>query len=875
MRPVTATLLLSLCVTISSAQTRDLPLDLHLRESRVLPGCDLTTMTPNRPRLALALSGGGARGFSHIGVLKVLESRGIPVDAIAGTSIGAIVGGLYAAGYTAAEIESLAVAIQWDEIISSDPSREQLFVNQKDERSTHLLQLRFKGSRLVMSSGYSTGHHLSALLRRLILNTPYQYTTDFRDLPISFCAVTSDLVSGRSVRLTSGSLTDAMRASMAIPLLFTPLRKDSMLLVDGGLIQNLPVSDARALGADVVMCVDASSRLRPADDLDAPWKIADQVTSIMQQEKLESQLRAADIVVSPELHGVTNTDFQRVSEIIAAGETAAQSVMSGLQALLAEQDSSDLAGHRVDSLRFLGFERTDPEPFLKALLPFTAGDTLSLDRLIWAAENLNQTGRYDRIGAALDTVSGTLTVTVHEHPVIHAVSFSGNSVLPDSAILSCITISTGSVLEIQRLKQSAAAITHAYKDADCGLARIDSVWVDRGTLTIRIDEGIIRHIGVEGNRRSRPFVILREVRQKKGDVFRTSEALQSIENIYSSGFFDEAGMVFPSSENSHTLTLKVHERENSIARVGAHYTLERRGSGFISLIRDNILGFGAQGSLTGIAGQRDLYAGARLWSNRFLYSYLAYDATLSLSRSEFLYYRDLKESGEYAYYNREARLTVLLQMLRLGSLSAELAWQSLDIHPISGSGLPDEYNNIINFTIRSEVDTRDRYPFPREGKHHLLQYETAGSWLGSETAYSIIYSFLDHYIPLTSRYTLRPRVRWGTADITTPFAKQFQLGGLDSFLGLPENALIGRRMIGLNVGLQARLPRLFSIRPHLTIRYDLAGIWPSYSQISLKDFHHGAGVILAANSPIGPVRLGIGWADHGQKQLYFSAGHEF
>ena len=204
-----------------------------------------------RPRVGLALSGGGAKGFAHIGVLKVLESAGVPIDCISGTSMGSIVGALYAIGYSVDEIEAIALESDWEDIFSDAITRRDRPIEQKLVEDRYLLSLPLVGTKIGLPRGLIAGQKVSALLDRLTL--PVHGQTSFRELPIPFSCVATDIVTGEAVVLDSGFLPEAIRASMAIPSAFTPVEIDGRLLVDGMLVRNFPVQDVIDLGADLVV----------------------------------------------------------------------------------------------------------------------------------------------------------------------------------------------------------------------------------------------------------------------------------------------------------------------------------------------------------------------------------------------------------------------------------------------------------------------------------------------------------------------------------------------------------------------------------------------------------------------------------------------
>ena len=279
-----------------------------------------------RPKIALVLSGGGARGIAQIGVLKVLERHNIPIDLISATSLGAIVGGLYASGYTLAEIESLALNTDWDKVLSltEDTKRTELFVDQKRATDRSFLSLRFEGLEPVIPSALSSGQPLTNFLSTQTLQALYHPNPSFDDLKIRFRVVSTDLISGNRVIIKEGSLAEALRATVGVPLLFNPIEKDSMRLVDGGLVSNIPADVAKAEGCDIIIVVNSTSGLRSEAELKAPWQIADQIMGIMMQVSNRQQLKLADIVITPNIGGHLSSDFQRLDALIAEGERAAE-----------------------------------------------------------------------------------------------------------------------------------------------------------------------------------------------------------------------------------------------------------------------------------------------------------------------------------------------------------------------------------------------------------------------------------------------------------------------------------------------------------------------------------------------------------------------
>ena len=288
-----------------------------------------------RPRICLVLSGGGARGMAHIGVLKTLEDLKIPIDCIAGTSMGAIVGGLYASGMTAQQIDATMRSLDWQEAFRDAPPRRDLAFRRKQDDRNFLvrLPLGLKHGKILLPKGFIQGQKLQETLRQLTL--PFSNSTDFDLLPTPFRAVSTDLETGNAVLMDKGDLAIAMRASMSAPGVFAPVELNGRLLVDGGLAENLPINVARAMHADILIVSDVSFPLQPRSALDSALSISNQMLAILVRKDSDRQrasLSPQDILIEPNLGSAAATDFTSPSAIIARGEEAAREATRALSA---------------------------------------------------------------------------------------------------------------------------------------------------------------------------------------------------------------------------------------------------------------------------------------------------------------------------------------------------------------------------------------------------------------------------------------------------------------------------------------------------------------------------------------------------------------
>jgi len=296
-----------------------------------------TTAAVERPRIGLVLSGGGARGAAHVGVIRALEQLRIPVDAVAGTSMGAVVGGLHAAGLSGDEIAAVFRAIDWQDLFRDRAPRRDLVYRRKQDDRNLLARgaLGFReGEGVVLPLGLVQGQKITQLLRDATL--PVADVQDFDRLPIPFRALATDLETGEPVVLDSGDLATVLRASMSAPGVLAPVEIGGRLLVDGGLVENLPVSLARAMGVDVLIAVDVSFPLADRAGLESALDVTNQMIGIMVRRgtlSSRAELGPRDVLIEPDLGRMTAVEFTRVPQVMAAGEGAATAVRDRLAAL--------------------------------------------------------------------------------------------------------------------------------------------------------------------------------------------------------------------------------------------------------------------------------------------------------------------------------------------------------------------------------------------------------------------------------------------------------------------------------------------------------------------------------------------------------------
>ncbi len=367
-----------------------------------------------RAKTCLVLGGGGARGVAHIGVLKVLEREHIPVDCITGTSMGAIVGSLYASGYEADEIEQLVHAIDWSKVFHDEPQRPMLPVMRKDDELRFLLGIELgigRDGKLRLPPGAIQGQQIELLLRRLLL--PVWNIERFDELPIPFRTVATDIVNGEAVVFDRGDLALAVRASMSVPGVFAPVRHDGKLLIDGGIVDNVPIDLARGLGAERLIAVNVGTGLRREDQLDSPLNIVMQTVSTLMVRQTQLQLRELepqDVLIRPDLSGITAASFDDSVQGIPRGEAAAEAIIERLRefSVSAEEYGAWRATHRLRSfdpplLHFLEVLRNSSESasYVERVVDNQIGTRFDIDAVERAINETYGGGSYQRIGYRL------------------------------------------------------------------------------------------------------------------------------------------------------------------------------------------------------------------------------------------------------------------------------------------------------------------------------------------------------------------------------------------------------------------------------------------------------------------------------------------
>jgi NTE family protein len=359
-----------------------------------------------RVKVGLVLSGGGAKGLAHIGVLKAIEEAGVKIDYIGGTSMGAIVGGLYASGYNAAQIDSIFKVSDFDKLLKDYIPRSSKNFYEKENDEKYALTLPFDHWKVGIPYSYSKGLNIYGLLNKLLHND--RHIRDFNQLPTPFLCIATDIEKGTQVVLDHGYLSQAILASATFPSLFSPVLIDGKLLIDGGVVNNYPVAEVKKLGADVIIGVDVQDDLKTREDLKNATRILVQISILQMMEKMEIKKQQTDIYIKPDISEFSVISFSDGAQIIKKGEEASFAVYEQIKALGTGYKKPKLAlfDRESDSIIIADIQINDlpnyTRAYVRGKLGFITGEAISYDQLKVGIDNLNATQNFSAIGYSFE-----------------------------------------------------------------------------------------------------------------------------------------------------------------------------------------------------------------------------------------------------------------------------------------------------------------------------------------------------------------------------------------------------------------------------------------------------------------------------------------
>jgi len=808
--------------------------------------------SPSKYKFALVLSGGGARGLAQIGVLKALDEAGLRPDLVVSSSMGSIIGGLYACGYTPDEILTFVKNVDWSRIINNTSTRSALFVSQKANPKGYILDMRLdERLRPVLPNSISNGQIFYDMLTAKTAPALYHAGSDFDKLPVSLRVVATDILSASRVVFREGSLTLAIRASCSAPLAFSPVEYNGMLLMDGGLMSNIPIQAAVDENAALIVASDVTSPLWQREELDNPVRFMEQLVAIGVEQNKKNDRQKAGLIIKPRLSGISNTDFGRIDVLVDRGYRAALDVIPAIREQLGKSALPDTALPRTEKVRVVMRDGSGKIIMQADSIPINTD----------MAANAGYNGFSPRLRALL----------------------------------------TEGKLEF---------------------AAIDSSAISGGVLNIYAEPAVIKEVQVYGNKRTAERILLAAGNLKPGGRLESSAIERGTRSLYSTELFENARI-----ETGSGASVSIHVREKEYWRVrgGVRFDEYHLGEGFIEPAYENLFGWGIAPALHIQYGSKKEKYSLDISTNLIIVSNWAANVRLeAFTARERIYTRERSEenfappdSGALSSeYTGAATFDITEDVLGKSGVSLIAGSQFGKFISLEFGAKMETFqlietnrrifedigfrNSLPYFLVRLNADSRDVVPFTRNGWKCVTTTGMAGGaiGLGGVDEFFKIDGSFSRYFTLFDRHTFQPQVIFGWASAPLPEVERFYLGGaipeqnyrdadiynIISFMGLTP------RKISSDIFALARFEYRLKIMRNLyiTAAVDWARLWDFqefYSSDPENDAFPvnplGAGLGLACQTPLGPIRLTYGQllsnspAIESAPVFYFSAGYDF
>jgi predicted acylesterase/phospholipase RssA len=772
--------------------------DLGLLANDTLNVYQKNTNQNERPTVAVVLSGGGARGIAHIGMLKYLEDNNIKIDYIVGTSIGAIIGGLYCAGYSTDQIDSIFTNVDLQSIfkIQQPNNRENTFFNQKKIEDRSILTLRFNNFKFIRPEAFSEGDVVNDFFQTHITNSEFFYVNDFDSLKYPFRAIATDLASGQSVALKSGNLARAMRASSTFPITYAPVRIDDMILIDGGVMANVPVRFAKDFNPDIIIAMDATTPIHKPEVLNSPLKMLDQTISISMENfaKLDAQL--ADILIVPQIDKQYYLDFSNVKDLIDIGYSATQEVLknrlpefiSGSHNEILKQVQNDSETVRYDSETVL----YDSEDYLNQ-------DFDKIKRLAGLEKN------------NLDNLENLMKITVqtknNKAIIVNKIEIIHNKINSPNMIFADFPVKIGDTLTSEKLALCYHYLERRNKfdDIDIQIISDENDKIDGNDNILRIElkeisNQTLRFTGRLDNERN----------VQLGIDFITK-------NIFSTNLINQISLL--GSGNSRYADITFFNPLIFNRKISTHFTTYYH------------------------------------WKDINVYDWTTTSNRIAAEIIDTNFVRrrgakvavggNIENKGLLNVEYRIENQTYGYVKTHEGTVNRE-------------NIINQDFVSLLGFSCYYDSENARFFATSGEIINVLLETNLFATNLYSQ--FSKLQLFLKTNINF-GKHNIAPSLFFGAGDRTLPYPEFFSLGGQDNFFGMREYEEMGRQVFRTSVDYRLELPSflsLFNMKSYASARYDLGSIWEMPEEIKFSTLKHGVGASISIDTPIGPAVFSVG-----------------
>lgn len=888
-----------LLFNFSFAQSRQ-TLELDLVENN-LPFGLIEKVPSNYPEVGIALSGGGARAVAQLGVLRALKENNIPIEYIVGTSMGSIIGGLYSVGYKLDELDSILVYTDWNSLISiEEATRKELFVDEKVTEDRAIFSIRFDGFKPIIPTALNSGQKVLNFLNLLALNAPIHVEDRFDNLLYNFRAVSTDLITGSTVVLDKGSLSRAMRASSSVSFLLAPVHQDSMLLVDGGLVANVPVNVAKELNCDYIIAVNTTSLLREESELIYPWTIADQLVSIPISILTNQHLVNANSIIQPYLGDHKNDDFNNLNELINLGYDAVRPHIKRIKENLTSNFRERFSDEETFYKNFKFQSGADSiDSFLSE--KYLKEDSISSYQLYCDLYEFYASGDFKEVKSVITTYEDFTEINflLQSNPKVENIELINVENIPIDLLYPKFKNLIYQPYNSRKILDTLLAVLTEYRKRGYSLTEIEKVIFDTTTKTLRVfvNEGIINEILVEGNQKTNSDVIKREIPVKVGKPLKYSELAEGLDKLRITSLFDEVDLSIENNGSGYNLIIKVIEKLSAVMRFGLKIDNEYYTQFLLDVRDENLFGTGSEIGAIFFAGPRNRQIIIEQKANRIFNTYLSYKVQGFYRSDDINTYgndslkTDSKFSrsrnGEYKQRSYGIAFSIGSQVETFGNLYVEARYSTDEIDNIFNTPVSEYTTNVAGLKFGMTIDSRNKLPYPSSGFFINSYYETAQTILGGDIGYTKFFFDYKSYFSLNQIHAFNAGVSLGFGDETLPLSQQFSFGGQDNFYGYKEYDLRGRQIFIASLEYQLKLPFQIFFDTYLSARYDLGSIWKEREQIKFENLRHGIGTTLSFDTPIGPADFSVGKSflfkntlpkskiSWGETTVYFTIGYYY
>ncbi len=757
-------------------------------------------------KIAYVLSGGGSRGAAQIGVLKALEENGIYPKYVVGTSIGSIVGALYASGYTADDLDSIICNADWEDIrsLTDNSNRKDLFLDQKKIEDRSVITLYFEDWDLVVPEAVGGSEKYREFLQTLFWNALYHSDGNFNNLKYVFRAIATDLVSGKSVALENGDIVSAVEASSAVPLRFSPVRIDSMILVDGGILSNIPISHAKVFNPDLTITVNTISPLHSPNELNNAWNLADQSISVAMKVFSDSASNDADIMIRPPIDFHNSLDFTNLDTLVDIGYQEAMKQMPQILSKIRQTAKDDNSHYdKIRKIEVLGCSDSElfkSENFSEFYdMPFTIELYRQITEKVLKLCREKDFSFASVFRAFWQDDEKTLKIEV-DPGVINKIEIIGNHSTKDFLVYRDIPFKEGNIVSSKLLNVA---------------------W--RNLITNELFDYVV--LDAKRSKDAKGADIVITVRKKprqnltlsgRVDNERNTQVSSSFRylNLLNLGFVFHSDITVGNKDFDYRIAFDNPRIWNTLLSMNlSAYTENRKYNNFYNSEQNQKF------SYESVTGHTTI-------EHRF--GFLASIGT-QIDKNGFV--------GVATKFERQRSYL-----------------DTMDIKP--------DYISISTINIGTLFDNRDNIDFPTKGHYLNLSLETTFLPTEDQVSFSKV-SVENSAVYSWGVHTIEPEVRFGIADKTLPVAEMFELGGQNDFSGLREQEQRGRQLLAATLKYRIKSPIDIIFDTYLSLRYDIGSIWSVPEEMKLDNFKHGIGIDLSFDTPIGPASFTVG------KSFYF------